>query len=735
MTPEIVVEARVSDDLRSIGGTLRATGLDDATWTDVLAAAPLPATDLLARRAFPGRPARGSATWTVDGDTLRFETHLPRRWAPNGRSAGVIASDGGWLPQPVVDGHAPTVRWRVTLALPDGAIGALGPAVGAGPLVAEVVGDRVGFVALAHGHVVRLDEDAADVTVLSRHPTSRRVRRELATLTDRALRTTGATEVVVAITPDRERLARATPGLVLASTRLFRVTPTLERFHRLAASEAIVAAAVPIDDPWARAVVGAARARTIATGWSARRWVQLGSFLPGLEAILYDGRTPYVGDLFEDATFAPPDPLAPIAPRATGRLAVAQLADGWGDRAVHTVTDALIAGATLEDAGRAASLPDGWLAARKATVALDDLRLDVTGGVARVTRHAAPDAPLAPIGLQVDDADQIWFAAPGEVHEVGPVDRIVVDPRRHVPQTSRLGDSWPPRWRATVSGFVETINLTDRYVEASGYAIVRRSDDPDDAITGVAWTDREQWLGLRLGWLHRLGRPIDGLVRAHRITVQMGPTVFNPALAPTDGARWAIAVSSGWTWDTRVDGWFPLRGHWVTVSGDTGLAPENETGWASLRTGAAGVLSPHPSIALVGRVGGAVATGEVAHRALALGGRDNLRAIAQGDALGDLRGTAFGEARWAPIRNASVPLLGLVWLDEVHVAVGVEAGAVRVGADPAAAIGVAGGLLFVGDAFGLAPGAIGFTVAAPLWTAGLPAQAPVTAYLRWGPEF
>ena len=735
MTPEFFVEATVSADLQGLTGTIRAGGPGDRAWRDLLALAPLPATDLLARRTFPGHPARGRVAWQDAEGGLAFVTTLPRRWAPNGHAAGAIASDGGWFPQPLIDGVAPTAVWHVTLHLPEGAVGALGGVSGVGTLTADITGDRVGFAVLAHGVLTTLAEDAAHVTVLSRRSPSRRLRRELATVADRALRTTGATDVTVAVVPDRERLARPTPGLVLASTRLFRVTPSLERFHRLAASEAIVAAAVPLDDPWARAFVGAARARAITTGWSARRFVQLGSFLPGLEAILYDGRTPYVGDLFEDPTFAPADPLAAVAPRATGRLAVVEVAEAWGEPAVQSVSDALSGGATVDAAGRAAGLPDGWLTARAQPPEDEDLRLSVTRGEATVTRFAPPGAPSIPVTLRVDGQPRTWFAAPGEALALGPVARIAVDPERHVPQVSRLGDAWPARWRATVSGFVDTVNLTDGYVEASGYAMVRRSDDPANAITGVAWTDREQWLGLRLGYLHRFGAPIDGLVRAHRFGVQLGPTVFNPALASTDVAAWALAASAAWTWDTRVDAVFPLRGHRIGLAGDVGVAPENDAGWLGLRAAATGVLSPHPSWAFVGRLGAGAVTGDVLHRELALGGRDNLRAISQSAALGDLRGTSFGEVRWAPVRNASVPVLGLAWLDEVHVAAGVEAGTVRVGADWASAVGLTGGLLFVVDQLGLSPGAVGFTIAAPVWTAGIAPQRPVTAYLRWGPEF
>lgn len=734
MTPEIVVEARIADDLAHVEGTVRATGFDGpVAWRDVLTDAPLPATDLLARRAWPDRPARGAVTWREGPDgALAFTTTLPRRWAPNGHARGVIASDGGWLPQPVVDGRAPVATWRVSLTLPDGAVGAIGPAAGTGTLTAAVMGDRVGFRVLTHGVVTRITTPSVQVTYVGRRAPGRWRARVWAEVVDRALRGTTDT-LTVAVGPDREQLARATPGLVLASDRLFRVTPTLERFHHRVAAEVIATSVAPVDDPFARAVLGAARARKVAQGWTARRYVQLGSFLPGLEALLYDGRTPYVADLFEEAVATPIDPLAPIAPMATGRLVVAQIVDGWGEPALDAVVAALAAGEDLDAAGLAGGLPPGWLRARARPSVGEDARVTVDAGAVTLVRDAPADAPIAPVRYTTPAGVATWLAGPGEALPLGPIARVTVDPDRHLPQTSRFGDAWPPRWRATVSGWIDTINLTDAYVEASGYAVVRRTDDPDDAIVGVAWTDREQWLGLRVGWQHRMGRPIDGLVRAQRLLLQVGPTVFNPALAATAGAPWALAGSAAWAWDTRVDAYFPLRGHRLSASVDGGYAPTTGASWTSARAGAAIVGSPHPAWAGAARIAAGAVRGDVAHRELALGGRDNLRAIAQSAALGDLRATAFVEGRWAALRNASIPL-GAVWLDEIHLSAGVEGGALRVDGAPVGAIGVAGGLLFVGEWLGMAPGAVGFTVAAPVWWAGIADPAPATVYVRWGPE-
>ena len=90
------------------------------------------------------------------------------------------------------------------------------------------------------------------------------------------------------------------------------------------------------------------------------------------------------------------------------------------------------------------------------------------------------------------------------------------------------------------------------------------------------------------------------------------------------------------------------------------------------------------------------------------------------------------ELRLQPVRNASVPLAWLYWLDEVQLNAGAELGTVA----GVAAAGWTAGVRTTLDGLGAVPWTWGFTVARPLWQQPVfEEEAPLQVYLRFGQEF
>ena len=113
------------------------------------------------------------------------------------------------------------------------------------------------------------------------------------------------------------------------------------------------------------------------------------------------------------------------------------------------------------------------------------------------------------------------------------------------------------------------------------------------------------------------------------------------------------------------------------------------------------------------RLVGAVATGDVAHRLLTLGGTGDVQAIPTDAVIGDRKVGGAVELRWNMIRNASVPM-AILWGSDIQLSAGLDQGVLWADDKQYSALGWTGGVFAVGDILGAQPAGIGVLVAGPL---------------------
>ena len=99
-----------------------------------------------------------------------------------------------------------------------------------------------------------------------------------------------------------------------------------------------------------------------------------------------------------------------------------------------------------------------------------------------------------------------------------------------------------------------------------------------------------------------------------------------------------------------------------------------------------------------------------------------MRAIAEPAVLGNERVDATFEYRFAPLRNASVPL-PLLYGAELQISPGVDVGVAWRDERRYAAVGLSGGVHVVSEFLGAQPNLTGVTFAWPVWTDGFDADA------------
>ena len=710
-----------------IRGTLWA---DEAVeLVDPLALLPLPEDDRTLFRTFPGAVDRGEMHWVAEGDGWTFETRLPRRYGALGRLDRGVWANGGWYPQPVVDGELVLAGWQVEVS-GEGVVTVNG-AVGQGGASWGGRAERVALAVLPEGRVrqlapgLRLVEDGRA-----------RPRRD-AELVEAAA-PLGGREVLVVEAPQLRRLMRPGPGVAFLSDRAFRMTRGLERYHRAAVARGLLSAALPLVDPWERDLAAQALGDVYAAGLTdAREVLKWASWIPQVDELLYDGSVPFVGELFGEVFSADPvaDDLAEVVGgRTPGRVAAAKLDDRYGGGTALAVTQAWLAG------GEAEGVDLAWLAGWRAPYPEQDLVLEVDGSAVTVERRADEDAPVEAVVVAVDDERLTWVAGPGpgserfELHV--PPKRVALDPDEHVLQTSRVRDRWPTRWTTVLAAFPMTWNLTDGTFAAFASWTLRRQYDTHHLYNGALFTDARNTVGLSGTYRYAFGPLKDRRSRPHRLYAGSTVGLLDPDYRPTDAGVAAVGASFSYVYDSRVSFDFPLSGERFQVTVDGGFVPGSTMTWGAVRTRASGVRSPHPRVAAGARVTGGKAVGDVEHRLLSLGGAGQLRGVPSNAALGRELATAATELRVAPVRNASSwgPLF---WLAELQVCGGLEGGVVRqatlldeVEVDRVAAYGWTAGLAGVGDVFGARPTLAGLTIAQPLYLS-TGEERPVQVLVRW----
>lgn len=730
------VDARVDAELRVVRGTL---SVDDPSvaLTDPLARLPQPASDRALFRAFPGAPSVGEVTWepiAAFPGTVRFVARLPRRYGDVGWLSRGLWADGGWYPQPLdAEGRPPVATWDVTVRLPEGPTGVLNGAVGEGTLRWRGEADRAALAVLRDAVVTEVDVGVGRLVVVEHARRERAAHRLYASALD-GWPLASPPDVVVVEDVDLDRLARAAPGMVYVSDRAGRLLPGLAPYHRAPLRRAMVAAAVPLADGWAREFV--ASAKTAAAGDpSVRDLLGWFSWNPVVDALLYDGTLPYFSDVFGEPFGGPPGLWEALGPAIPGRAAAVQLADLRGEGAPSAFAELLLGGATLETAAEATGLPATLVDAWSRPGGGDrDYEVERSGGGARVVRAAGPEAPAEVVVVEVDGERRTWLAGPGaDARELGPARRVRVDPDGHTLQDDRADDRWPARWTTVVNAGMYGIAPTQGNVDLEVSLYLRKQGATRGVWVLSADHDAQDLLGVELGYVAWLGPLIDRRRRQHSLMSWAGPAWLDPDFRPTGEGSVALGGGVQYAWDTRTDDHFPLGGHrWVAGVGG-GFVPGSDERWASVTGSALQVVSPHPRHAGVARLKAGWASGDVEHRLLPLGGPADMRSIAEDAVVGNETVTLVGQWRAAAIRNASFPV-GVGWLAGVHVAPGLEAGMSWRDGRRVAAVGGTLGMLVDVELLGARPSLAGFTAAAPLWTEGFDADA-VQVYLDFVQPF
>ncbi len=747
------MRARVSEDLTRIEGTLAAIG--PVTLTDPLARLPEPADDLTTFRTYPGAPDGGAVVWREAGpDSWTFAATLPRRYGALGALPGRgLWANGGWLPQPVTeDGALPQVRWDVRVELPDGAVGALNDRAGAGTLRWQGEAERVALAVLGDGRLTELGPPGARVVLLQDGRTRELRDQELSQVFARALGPDRAGRVVVVEAPMFRRLVRTAPGLVFLSDRAFRLTRPLPRYHRLPVARGLLTATLPLADPWLRALAAEPLARAYGArdgAGSPTAWLRFGRFIPWVDLVLSDGRTAFVGELFDEVH--PTDPLQDDLAELYRAPVPAQVVSAWlddlgGPGTAGDVAALLRLGEGLGTALAAQGLDPGLARAWAEPLPKQDLQLSVRraaeGWRVDVAREAEAGAASQPVVVVIDGERRLWQTGPGPGEATWTLEdrpgRVALDPDRHLAQTETAFDTWPTRWTATVAAALYHLNLTQRSFTGLAWVHLRRRYDTRNAFQAVSYTDERNLLGARLTWRRAFGPLKDRRFRTHGFWLSGGSALLSEAFRPTRGGRVAVGGGLGYAWDTRVDWFFPTSGHRIWAGVDGGLVPGGDLWWGALRGGGTWLWSPHPRHALACRGRAGVALGAVEHRLFSLGGDATLRGVPAGQVVGSNQAVAMAEWRWAPIRNASL-WLPLIWLTELQLSGGIEGGwvggLVRDGTvagpgEGAAAVGWTAGLGIAGDWFGARPGLLTLTLARPVWTTGISEGAELQVYLR-----
>ncbi len=746
----ISIEAVLYPRLDRLDGTLCWEGEAPAGYADYLGALPEPPDDRSALRTWPRAPSHGSVRWSHgEGSCLDFEAVLPDRYGVGRVPGQGLFLPGGWYPVPMdADLQVLEATWSVDLHLPPGTVGALGDRAGEGLLRWHGVGERVGLAVIPGGRIEPLQGVDGSISLLSRRGFTRARQRWLQRSLEATWPVGKPLDLVVVDAPLMRRLTRAAPGMLLLSSRAFRVSPGLKHLHQGAVTAGLLEAglAQALPEHRSRAFVAAAlTAQAMAETPSAEGLLRWFSWLPQIDELLYAGSVPYVSEVMGEPW--PGDPVADdllevLDPRLPGAV-VAGRAAAMGEPVAQVAADLLAGGP-----------PPEWLEAAESAVLMQDYKIvvqrDGAGPRFLIQRDAASTAPSEPVVVAVDDERYVLDPIAGGHEVVLTLDevpeRVVLDPDGLLRQYDRANDRWPNRWTTVLSAFPTVWNLSSGRLEGYLALRFRRQHDTRWYYDSFVFRDEVDEIGARAAVGHSWGPLQDRRWRPYRLYVWGSGSVLDPDFRPTDRGRWAVDGGATIVWDTQVDWLFPLRGHRFTLSGHGGFVPSSPQRWAGLSVSASGVTSPHPRLALAGQARLGRSWGEVEHRLQVLGGVDSLRSVPANLAVGHAKIVTRGELRVAPLRHISVPL-GFAWLDEVQLSGGLEAGLLSgslvepgYGAAPPGgwirAVGWTAGSFVVIDVLGGQPALAGLVLAGPITADPVSvAELSPNLYLLWEQAF
>lgn len=740
---DVVLRAEVLPGLSVVRGTVSARGVG---WTEALSRLPMPEDDLAARRTWPARPEQGSLHLepTADPDTFAFTALIPRRYGAAGLVPGRgLFMNGLWHPVPLVGGRLSPLSWEVELRLPEGAAGALNGTVGEGTLSWSGRAERLALTVLPRAQVARVPSAAGELVVLQTGPRRRRWEQRLAQLFGEAWPLPRATQLVVVETPMYRRLARAGPGQLFLSDHALRLTDGLWRLHAAAVRRAMLEAALPIEDPWARALAAELVSAERRSEKNPRELLGFFAWIPQIDELLYDGNLPYYSELFDESHPGDPvlDDLAEILdPSGPPAAAARKLEARLGPEASARFRLALLEVGDLELAATAAGLAPAELTAWRAPCAEQDLRLDVRAAPAgegweiAVTREAPADAPPEMVVLEVDGERLGWDTAPGpDARSWRWPTRprsVKLDPDGLAHQSSALGDTWPARWGAIVSAWIYELDLNNGRVAGFADLSFRQQYNSRWLVGLAAETDPRDLASVSAYGVAWFGPLLDRRTRPLRVGLALGPSLLDPAYSSTEQGALVFDTSAWIVWETRDDLVLPRHGTRLRLSGGAGLSG-GELAWRSLYAGGTRLLPLGGRVVLAGTAGAGLAESALPHRQAGLG----LSGVEPGTALGDRQAGAELELRWLAMKNGSLPA-GVAWLSDLQLSAGLEAGWLRAEGGPLAAAGPTAGLATVWDVLGARPTLMGVWAAWPRWgSAAVVEGAPPRALLRFEQSF
>lgn len=720
------MRAEVSADLREVRGTIESDEVVD--YVNALARLPEPQGDLERQRTFPGGPDPGRVSWTCASLQCTFVTTLPRRYGDIGVEVGKnLWANGAWYP--VVEG-APVADWSVDIALPPGTTGVLNGQVSAGSLRFEGTSDRLALAVVGGSEALPGRVAVGNLgraTVLGRGARRPVVERQVAKIVGERRPFGEPVNLVVVATRHRQTLATAGPGVLYLSDRAFRLSPGLHPFHWAAVRRALYASIAPFSAAWDRAFAATAMSQGAPTprvdralGWAA--------WNPIVDALLTDGTLPFYDDIFDTAHPIVSDPM--LAGRRDPRAAALQLEDIDPGLATAVTTRALATASTVASAARALgvdpALVDSWSLPEDP---LQDYALAGRGGARQVRREGGVGAER--VVVEVDGERSLLDLPPGGVATLpDAAKQVVVDPQAHLVDSDRSNNRLPARWSVVATGWVDDISPSQASFVAWANLVFRRRDDTHNLFLLGLDHDARDLVGASVGYLRHLGPPVNRRARQHRLYFAAGPTIFDPAYREVSGGQLAAEASVGYAWDTRVADTYATEGQRLAVGLGGGTLLDAEGRWASASATHVALLPLHPAHVVATRLKAGWASGAVEHRLLSLGGSDSLRAVGNGEGLGNERVLGNVEYRWAPLRDISAPL-GVGWLAQVQLVPGLEAGAswrdparTSDGVTTAAAAGATLGLYVVVDALGARPTLLGVSGAIPLWLRDVPDAGP-----------
>lgn len=736
------VRATVSDDLRTITGTMELSA-DESVWlVDPLPQLPTPDDDVLRRRTFPGPVEQGLAHHTpLTAGSTWFSTVVPDRYGASGRVPGRgLFMNGLWHPQPVDHNGVAVVEWDVEITLPDHTVGVVNGQVGTHTVRWSGEADRIALAVVLEGRVVPVETTVGEVVLVERGPQRARRHARVTEAVQTAWQGPGAPHLVVVDTPSRRRLTRVGPGTLFLSDRAFRVSLGLWRYHLPVVQHGVLAAGLPIADPYSRDIAAAALAEEVRPDGNVEDLLGVFRWIPEIDALLYDGRLPFYSDVFTEVW--PGDPVADdlaevVAPTTPGRAVCTRVDSEHGPGTCAELGWGLAKGRTLADAAERAKVDPAQLEQWRRRPAPQSLSLSVAddASVAVVTRSQAEASEAGvvaragaelisePVVLDIDGERHTWVApaGPGEWQVALPDDTeaVTLDPDHTLLQDTRVDDRWPSRWVPVFAFFPTELAITNRRFSGSASVALRKQYSTRWVWLGEVSRDPVNAVAVDVGGYRSFGPLQDRRSRPYMVWFGGGPALLDTRYRPVDGLATALGVYAGASWDTRVDPIFPRSGHRLAVGTTGGVVPGGER-WGSVGGQAKGVVG-RGRVAAVGSLSGTWASGGVLHRLPALGGGGALQALPAQAVVGQRRALVKTELRWEAVRYASVPG-PLVWLSNVQLAGGLEAGTLAsdgpgcVAAGPCRtdALGWTAGLVLTGDVAGVRPTLLGATVAGPL---------------------